>query len=46
VDNDPHGLGIGLAMVRQIVSLHGGSVQARSAGHGWGSEFIVRLPAA
>jgi PAS domain S-box-containing protein len=46
VENDPHGLGIGLAMVRQIVSLHGGSVQARSAGHGHGSEFTVRLPAA
>jgi PAS domain S-box-containing protein len=46
VESDPHGLGIGLAMVRQIVSLHGGSVQARSPGRGRGTEFTVRLPAA
>jgi PAS domain S-box-containing protein len=38
------GLGIGLAMVRGLVGLHGGSVEARSAGLGRGSEFIVRLP--
>jgi PAS domain S-box-containing protein len=43
---DPKGLGIGLAVVREIVQLHGGSVQARSGGHGLGSEFTVRLPAA
>jgi CheY-like chemotaxis protein len=30
--------------VKYLVSLHGGSVEARSAGHGQGSEFIVRLP--
>jgi PAS domain S-box-containing protein len=39
------GLGIGLALVQGLVSLHGGSVEARSDGIGQGSEFIVRLPA-
>ena len=43
---DPGGLGIGLAVVREVVHLHGGSVQARSGGRGKGSEFSVRLPAA
>jgi CheY-like chemotaxis protein/anti-sigma regulatory factor (Ser/Thr protein kinase) len=38
------GLGIGLAMVRMLVDLHGGEVEARSSGPGKGSEFIVRLP--
>ena len=38
------GLGIGLAMVRSLVELHGGAVQAHSAGPGQGSEFLVRLP--
>ncbi len=40
------GLGIGLAMVRSLVRLHGGSVEAHSAGPGQGSEFVVRLPLA
>lgn len=44
-DMVPGGLGVGLAMVREIAELHGGSVQARSAGEGHGSEFTVRLPA-
>jgi len=40
------GLGIGLTMVRSLVELHGGRVEARSDGPGRGSEFLVRLPLA
>ncbi|HEY4157342.1 MAG TPA: ATP-binding protein [Polyangiaceae bacterium] len=40
------GLGIGLTLVRSLVTLHGGSVEAKSAGVGQGSEFVVRLPLA
>jgi CheY-like chemotaxis protein len=39
------GLGIGLGLVRTLVEMHGGSVEARSDGPGTGSEFLVRLPA-
>lgn len=38
------GLGIGLSLARDLVRLHGGGLEARSAGRGFGSEFIVRLP--
>ncbi len=40
------GLGVGLPLVRRVVELHGGVVQARSAGVGSGSEFVIRLPLA
>ncbi len=40
------GLGVGLAVARSIVQLHGGTIEAFSAGEGKGSEFRVRLPAA
>lgn len=45
-DRAAGGLGIGLTLVRQLVGMHGGAVEARSAGPGKGSEFIVRLPRA
>src|SRR5690606_19705542 len=40
------GLGIGLSLVQRLVDLHGGDIEARSAGLGAGSEFVVRLPLA
>lgn len=42
----PAGLGIGLALVRSLVEMHGGQVEARSSGAGKGSEFVLRLPLA
>jgi signal transduction histidine kinase/ActR/RegA family two-component response regulator len=46
LDRAQGGLGIGLTLVRRLVEMQGGSVAAHSAGHGQGSEFTVRLPAA
>jgi CheY-like chemotaxis protein len=45
LDRSRGGLGLGLALVRRLVELHGGGVAAWSAGPGQGSEFTVRLPA-
>jgi signal transduction histidine kinase len=43
---DGQGLGIGLAVVRELVQAHGGTLSAASAGRGLGSEFVVTLPTA
>ena len=44
LDRSEGGLGIGLSLVRTLVQMHGGTVQAHSQGRGTGSEFVVRLP--
>jgi PAS domain S-box-containing protein len=44
LDRAQGGLGIGLTLVRKLVEMHGGAVEARSEGIGKGSEFVVRLP--
>ena len=44
LDRSQGGLGIGLALVSSLVRMHGGTVEAHSAGVGQGSEFVVRLP--
>ena len=44
LERNQGGLGVGLTLVQRLVTLHGGSVQARSEGEGRGSEFAVRLP--
>jgi PAS domain S-box-containing protein len=44
LDRSQGGLGIGLTLVKTLVELHGGTVEADSGGPGQGSEFVVRLP--
>jgi signal transduction histidine kinase/DNA-binding response OmpR family regulator len=44
LDRSQGGLGIGLTLVRQLVEMHGGRVEAHSDGPGRGSEFVLRLP--
>jgi len=44
LDRSHGGLGIGLTLVQRLVKLHGGSVEAHSAGLGHGTEFVLRLP--
>ena len=45
-DRNRGGLGLGLALVKGLVELHGGEISAHSAGLGQGAQFVVRLPAA
>jgi PAS domain S-box-containing protein len=45
LDRSEGGIGVGLALVKSLVELHGGRVEAHSQGPGQGSEFVVRLPA-
>lgn len=44
LDRSQGGLGIGLSLARQLVDMHGGTIEAFSGGAGQGSEFVVRLP--
>jgi CheY-like chemotaxis protein len=44
LERSQSGLGIGLSLVKRVVELHGGRVEAHSDGPGQGSEFVVRLP--
>ncbi len=44
LDRSHGGLGLGLTLVKRLIDLHGGSVEAFSAGEGQGSEFVLKLP--
>jgi signal transduction histidine kinase len=44
VDRRREGLGLGLAISKAIVEMHGGKVRARSEGFGKGSTFVIKLP--
>jgi signal transduction histidine kinase/ActR/RegA family two-component response regulator len=44
LDEDHKGLGVGLALAKQLVELHQGTIVAQSEGPGMGSEFVLRLP--
>jgi len=44
LDRSQGGMGVGLTLVKRLVELHGGTVEARSEGRDRGSEFVVRLP--
>jgi signal transduction histidine kinase/ActR/RegA family two-component response regulator len=46
LDRSHGGLGVGLTVVRSLVEMHGGTVEAFSVGRGQGSEFVIRLPRA
>jgi CheY-like chemotaxis protein len=46
LDRSQGGLGVGLTLVQRLIELHGGKIEAHSAGPGQGSEFVVRLPVA
>ncbi|OQX02633.1 MAG: hypothetical protein BWK73_42110 [Thiothrix lacustris] len=44
LDRSDGGLGIGLSLVKSLIEMHGGQVEAHSEGRGKGSEFVIRLP--
>ena len=45
MDRPREGLGIGLTLAKRLIELHGGTIDASSAGTGQGSTFLIRLPA-